>query len=570
MIIRIIILISMLLSLFAQASEHICLQDSDNCALSLTGPNPPINSPVLCESTQTVVYTVENKAFDSVELNPFIEILLPDDTSPTSSVSIITNSGQSTCYLSMPPSVPGQGSCTISVKITAAQCENDDFPEYIVRELVIEPANHQIPLTSPIEVEVEAIYLAIAVAQIAASNNRSYFTSSLVVHDATNTWNLANGIPGGSYFSATCTGRSSTGICLAGGLGSGPILVHSSNGGVTWGNPNITLPASHISGVACNDAGSASICSAVGVEDTSMSTFTAMMFSSTDGGANWIRLTLPVEVSSNELTHTACAKSGLFNICTAVGVNTFSAFPILYIAKNGTVSSISPALPQFTFLNDTACTSTSTNVVCTAVGKNNAGNAVLYLNTDTITNPATWTNPLSITASEFHSTACTTKSNDKVVCTAVGDNGALYVNTNVTNIHSPGSWVSKSVAGILFTSTACKTNGANTVCTASGKNTLNKAILYVSTDGGNNWNPQIISVNNDTIYTGTACTNNGSKIACFVAGGTFIPPCNTPLLFQNSDVTGLGTWQTAFPALSAGGFRAMGASGTSSGYLLCN
>lgn len=120
----------------------------------LSGPVPPIESPVDCdESAQTVVYTVINQAFGFLELD--VNIATGDDSSPGSTVVVDTNPSNSTCYGNVnPPSIPGESSCTLSVIITPAICPLIPDPQFIVSQLEVTPEG-QDALVAAINVTVE-------------------------------------------------------------------------------------------------------------------------------------------------------------------------------------------------------------------------------------------------------------------------------------------------------------------------------------------------------------------------------------------------------------------------------
>jgi hypothetical protein len=98
----------------------------------------------------------------------------------------------------------------------------------------------------------------------------------------------------GSLNDTSCTGKGSSGLCVAAGVDSDsslPLLVESTNGGSTWKVVNIAGVSTgwSFNGIDCNDDSTA-FCVAVGADSVANS---ALLVQSLDNGNTWNPVTLP-------------------------------------------------------------------------------------------------------------------------------------------------------------------------------------------------------------------------------------------------------------------------------------
>jgi hypothetical protein len=152
------------------------------------------------------------------------------------------------------------------------------------------------------------------------------------------------GLPagGGLFNASSCTGSGSSAICTAAGqdftgVSSAPILVVSTNGGASWAVPTIAgLPASgFFAAASCTGSGPSAICTAAG-EDYTVGQ-PPLLVVSTNGGVSWGVPTITGLPAYGTFYASSCTGSGPSAICTAAGQDSTDA-PILVVSINGGVS----------------------------------------------------------------------------------------------------------------------------------------------------------------------------------------------------------------------------------------
>lgn len=592
-------------SLAQAADAPLCDAEAMACPISLTGG--PAASPVICNSDPyTVVYTVTNDGDFDIEFVAFLQSEAGDD-SPTSTVTIDTDPDNSSCYETSPPSVPAEDSCTITVIIDPTNCAPGDFPEFIVRELVVLPSN-QGPLTTPINVEVDGRpFLTILPGNYVP--NPPFSTNFvenpipfLSVHNADNIWKGFDGFTPfttGSFLSGTCTPLGTSGICIAAGSDlQSPdprtILYVSQDGGVSWhkqASPDSSvLPNGYFVSVACsNDDSPAAYCSAVG-NNRLTSPVTAMY--SVDSGENWHHYTgLP---GLGALVDISCIDDAVGGYCIgAYQVPETNPFPpdtqLFRFNPNGTTGAITPLIILGAFYNATACTgSVSDKAVCIAVGyfgpvggdfpRNESTMITMYRNPGNIT--SNWN--ITTDVGMLQAAACTTAVNGDVVCLGAGDrpdldpppNSESTLYMNIDTYDAPGSWFAVPdgfVDNTIFYAAACETNSTKTACIVAGKEVsgFDRTALYVNTDvmaDPYNWN-RVTTTSLTGSFEGAACTTTDSdQITCTVAGVSAFGAA--AIMLTTPDILTTG-WTSAsisdFNPPNVSCYHSAGAGGASSG-----
>lgn len=555
---------------------------SSDCPITIVEPEI---GPAECDSELfTLTYTVENNTFtDATLANIFL--------SPTDPAAEI-NESESSCF-PVPHVLPAQETCTIAIDITPPNCE--DLPVSIAFGLVVEPEGvNQDPIEIPITIEViEPAFLTVLPGfEIPEPplNTTSTITSRpyLVAHTANGNWEeITSAIFSGEFKSATCTGTDEEGVCIAVGTGSqlhaknGPgfrgLIYASQNGGIDWDiqNSPSTLPNGELNSVSCTLDGE--LCAAAGNPGSPGNAFVMGTF---NGGIDW--QTVPVTgLGDTRFQDIACTNEfsedgfcfAAIESSTSGGLALplpFSEIPTKNLQPPAAPKSLS-LVPNDLIYTATACTG-STTPACTAVGFDEFGpttQLTMYFGGED-----TPSANFSVTGL-FLDTACTTATDGKIVCTAVGSDetnalpdSMLYINKNMAAL--PQAWVrvpAATVEGASFSATACNTNANKTVCIATGKllgsselNDPTLSLLFVNTDvtGSGTW--ELID-SPPGEFTGAACTvTAGNNIACTIAGRT---DDITTLAFSSANV---GTSDWDFPPIGSvpGCFNGAGASGANS------
>jgi hypothetical protein len=178
---------------------------------------------------------------------------------------------------------------------------------------------------------------------------------------------------------AAVPGSGPSAICTAAGedyaAGGQPLLVVSTNGGVSWAVPTIAgLPAvGTFSAASCTGSGPSAICTAAGEDYAAGGQ--PLLVVSTNGGASWAVPTIAGLPAEGTFNAASCTGSGPSAICTAAGQDSTDA-PILVVSTNGGASWAVPTiagLPAEGTFSAASCTGSGPSAICTAAGRDFTG-----------------------------------------------------------------------------------------------------------------------------------------------------------------------------------------------------
>jgi hypothetical protein len=296
----------------------------------------------------------------------------------------------------------------------------------------------------------------------------------------------------GFYNAASCTGSGSSAICVVAGRygapSSDPLLVVSTDGGVTWVTKAITSTDGYFSSASCTGSGSTAVCVAAGRYDAGGT----LLAVSTDGGVNWVLKTITgFPGGSYNFTSTSCTGSGSSAVCMVAGQDLSNSNPFVAVSSNGGVdwsAKTITGLATTGYFSAANCTGT----ICIAAGRDDGGDTSLLAVSSSSgllwSVNTTYTNPGS---AYFRGASCT-GSGITAVCTAVGKNNVsagplLIVSTNGGSNWTVNTSYTAPSVGILY-ATSCNGSGSSAICTAAGKNESSGApFLIVSSNGGVTW-----------------------------------------------------------------------------------
>lgn len=305
-----------------------------------------------------------------------------------------------------------------------------------------------------------------------------------------------------TFEGAGCAGRGVTGICVVSGrinTTSAPLLVQSTDGGATWSQVTTTTPAlpatGRIRSSSCTGSGSTALCVAAGVDN---GTGAPLLVQTTDGGANWTRITstTPALPASGDFFGTSCTGTGSSAICVASGAT--GSAPLLVITVDGGASwtrvTGSPLPVSGYFDYPPSCTGSGSSAVCAVVGT--ASNTPLLVVTSN--GGSTWTrvtaaSPALPAGGYIYGSSCT-GSGSTAICTVTGEepngSGAPFLSVSTDG---GATWALKTVSGLTTTNgyfwpAACTGSGSSAVCVAGGYDqTGNFGFQAISRDGGQSW-----------------------------------------------------------------------------------
>ena len=149
----------------------------------------------------------------------------------------------------------------------------------------------------------------------------------------------------GLLFATSCTGTGATAICTAAGQkfsnNSTPLLIVSRNGGVTWTDISATIPNLPTNGqfnaASCTGTGATAICIAAGQNLNGDSP--PLLVVSTNGGVTWSQPTIPNLPAHGLFKTASCVGTGATAVCTAAGqINPVTGAPLLVVSTNGGVT----------------------------------------------------------------------------------------------------------------------------------------------------------------------------------------------------------------------------------------
>ena len=210
------------------------------------------------------------------------------------------------------------------------------------------------------------------------------------------TWTLMTipSIAASGYFNgASCTGSGSSAVCVAAGQGYStgePLLAVSTNGGTSFSVATISsfTDKGLLYGASCTGNGASAICTAVGQDIT---TSLPLIVMSTNGGVTWTAATISSFTDHGIFYSANCTGAGSSAICTAAGQDTTTGLPLLVVSTNGgstwAVATTTPRLINQGYFNSTTCTGS----VCIAAGHDNILNAPTLV--QSINGGIAWTVP---------------------------------------------------------------------------------------------------------------------------------------------------------------------------------
>lgn len=453
-------------------------------------------------------------------------------------------------------------SCTIQVQLQAPATPT------VVSGFLKEKAQPsldavQLPFSVTVKKEVASTTLAVAVGGEGTSSINPLFIAS---KDGGKTWVKSNFSNASNTYlrQVNCVGSGDKANCVAltspayitakskqisdmKVVRTTPPVIFSNDSGQTWaastGLPN-TVSINNLS--CAGQTANQSVCSLVGYD---YSIKNSVLFTSYDQGKTWSAPKIADLPKSSSLYHTSCATNAGKVTCIAVGDSARKA-SLVFTSDEGaqtwTQAAIKIAPGIFT-------NSSCAGKVCTAIGNFSSGYPPLWVSTDSGKN---W-NFVKTSNITLYTTSCGGNDN-QVTCIAAGqdDNSrpVLLVSTDTGN-----SWIQQSLHtkryGNLYAS-GCS-NSINPVCTVAGtsfssselqKSQFDKSwqsvkaikdaddlpLLYVSNNGGKNWQSVTTELTSDIELSSTNCTGSGNDSAVCLAAGTKAGG-RLPFLLASSD-----------------------------------
>lgn len=339
----------------------------------------------------------------------------------------------------------------------------------------------------------------------------------------------------GIFFATSCTGNGSAGVCIAAGqdlTGSqAPLLVTSTDGGTTWQLAIISgLPESgFFSGANCsitNDA--TTTCMVVGQDLTGSQP--PLLVTSTDGGVTWSKRSIPGLTSKGFFNSASCLDNS--GVCVVTGQDaTGTLAPLLIKSSDGGATwniQTVQGLPSSGYFSGVSCSGTRTTGVCAAAGYDLTGTQPPLLVTST-DGGNTWSTQriAGLTNNGYFNGVSCSGNAGAGICIAVGqdltnaeapllvksiDGGKTWnIQNIITNIPASGSLYGASCLG----------NGsAQDFCFAAGQDATGNQppLLVVSTNGGATWSVQSIArLPASGFFNGTSISNTPMGLSSFAA-----------------------------------------------------
>jgi photosystem II stability/assembly factor-like uncharacterized protein len=335
--------------------------------------------------------------------------------------------------------------------------------------------------------------------------------SALVAYstDGGTSWTYGTAPDVTSIFAISCA---STLDCVA--VGSGSVILTSSNGGSTWTSQSVPSGITSLQGVSC---ASTSNCVAIGVSGAS----TPAIIATTDGGTGWSAQTVPS--GSPLLSGVSCAST---SDCLAVG-----EADILMTNDGGTTWTLQGAPSSAPVLNSVSCPSTTD---CVAAGENDLHGGVVIGSSNPFVNviiqgsPTSGTTTTAASASFTDTLTVSSGYTGPVTFTQVGASvpPGLTVNTSgdlkTTGTLGVGSYtVSGTTAdgdgdNGTFTYTLNVTTNPQTIAFTSTASSPTVGGTYtVTTTGGGSGNPVVLTIDGSTAGN---CSVTGSTVTFLTVG----------------------------------------------------
>jgi len=352
--------------------------------------------------------------------------------------------------------------------------------------------------------------------------------------DGGTNWHSANiGATPGRFVATSCTGSGAQTICIAAGrkgsAANHSVLYVSRDAGVTWSE--VPSNSYQLYGASCSGSGNNALCAAAGLQASSVGP--AALYVSQDGGQSWSTPSTPVNSRFNSVNCVGASSSGL---CVASGLNSTTRNALSFISNDGgqNWSAWIAQEPSSSF-NSVQCTGTAgTSAVCVAVGRDTATQQPLvYVSSDG--SGLLWSKKeTESTNSTFNSVTCTGDGSSASCAAAgknIGENSALLYFSQDGGAHWSNE-ASISKAGSLA-SVSCVGGGASLICSTAG-DASPAPLLYQSTTNGASW--QVIDLPTAAGYFNKAsCTGSGLDAVCIAVGKNYLG--NLPLLYRGVPIS---------------------------------
>lgn len=347
------------------------------------------------------------------------------------------------------------------------------------------------------------------------------------------------------------------------------MLVVSTDAGATWANtPIVGNPAAgSFASVGCTGSGATAICVAAGQDNTGLNP--AMIAVSMDGGTTWTNTPITGNPDNGQFFGADCTGSNATAVCVAVGRDLVTNAPLIVVSMDGgttwTTRSAAGATNNGAY-EGVSCTGSGSTAICVAVGHDdNASQAMLAVSTDggnTWTDTAIADNP----ANGFFKAASCTGSGSTAICMAAGQDLVGTVGMVAVSTDGGSTWTNKTITGNFplgnYTGASCVGSGSTALCVAVGTSAdviITLPIIAVSTDGGNTWVDKSFTGENIGQLTSVTCTGDSGPTALCAAVGQDAST-NKAMIVVSTD--GGNTWATT-PITGnpdAGGFNGAGSS----------
>lgn len=331
--------------------------DIEQCPLELEGPLEPVQDMFCGENPQVITFEVINTSGTTPIDISLMAVFSAGGNTSSSTTTIISD----TCNGTVPP----MGNCFLDVEIIPVECEDENFPQQIVRDVVIVP--HGFPSTSAsfsLQVN-EALGPLVAagtyeanLSPIATQAN-PIFPLLFVSNDLGNTWNYkveystnlpTDFVTNGIFIGTDCEQDS----CVAVGDYSDetkmyPMIITSSNRGVNWEytiDKSSALPLAYKNdGILFNVDCVGDICITNGEYTALDNKIYPLLAVSRDAGQSWEYqvdkkiFSLPSEYNKDgffndiDCEESLCAAAGKYKITLSN-----QQFPMLLFSKNSAVT----------------------------------------------------------------------------------------------------------------------------------------------------------------------------------------------------------------------------------------
>ncbi|KTD55252.1 NHL repeat protein [Legionella sainthelensi] len=349
------------------------------------------------------------------------------------------------------------------------------------------------------------------------------------------TWSLEpTGDSPGTFAAVSCVGIGDSLVCsAAGNITPSPLIYQSVNNGSSWNIIDLPSKAGTFSSISCTGSGMDAVCAAAGIDNKGNVPLLYLGTPSTNLSWNWNQVQTGI-TAQGRFTNVSCTGSGKTSICTAVGnfgtaSVSGSGAPIIYVTRNGGISwSLIGTNSSLTkvFLNDSSCTGSGDTAVCVAAGQNFSIPSWPSLLMKSLDGGQTWTQVnTGITNQALNGAGCS-GNGSSAVCIATGQD---YVSGNpLIYLSQDGgtNWNTVDTASIsdnaYFNDANCSGLGVKTVCTASGQDVnTGYALMYYTENAGQTWTqqqPLTVPAQGNSILYQTSCTGDASQAVCASAG----------------------------------------------------